>query len=153
MTVVVALLLAQTCAAATPVSSSATPRASVGTVQKQLRANAADVEFALTTVESALKQYNALPDAKKRSLEAKVAQVAGMQNVAEVSQAMRAMAASLATKPFVTKENREATRKFLDANQKWCGTVKATRLARQAMAKLGVKGEMSLDDMVNLLSE
>jgi len=136
---------AQTKAQATKAQASQQP--------KKLTANDADVEFALTTVASAIKQYNALPEAKKKKLEAKVAMAAGATNVVEFSQTMRTMASVAATKPIATKENREVVRQFLNANQKWCGVVKATRLGQQAMAKMGMKRELSLDDIVNLLPE
>jgi len=111
------------------------------------------VDFALQCAESAIKQYNALPEAKKKKLEAQVAKAAGVKDVNAVSQTMRTMATQLKTKSLVTKENRAAAKAFLDANQKWCGTVKAARMGQQAMRKMGMKGELSLDDMLSMMPE
>jgi len=144
------VVLALAATAAQPATTSA--KAPARQQAQRLTASEADVEFALATVASAMKQYAALPDAKKRKLEAKVAKAAGVKDVVLVSKTLRAMAAMSATKP-AAKESREAVRQFLNANQKWCGAVKAARLARQAMAKLGMDGEMSLDDMLELLPE
>lgn len=151
-TALAAACLALVGASAPAKTAAPAPKPSAATSQK-LVANDADVAFALKTVESALRQYGDLPEAKKKRLEAQVAKAAGVKNTAEVSRTMRTMAASVKTKSIMTKENREAARVFLNANPKWCGTVKATRIARQAMRKLGVAGEMSLEDMVNLLPE
>jgi len=121
--------------------------------RNKLVANDADVDFALRCADSAIKQYDALPEAKKKRLETQIAKAAGVKDVATVSLTMRAMAAQVKTKSLATKENKVATKTFLNANPKWCGTVKAVRIGQQAMQKMGMKGEMSLDDMLNLIPE
>jgi len=115
--------------------------------------NDADVDFALKCAESAIKQYNALPDAKKKKFEAQVAKAAGVKDIATVSQTMRTMATQVKTKSLVTKENKMAAKAFLDANPKWCGTVKAARIGQQTLQKMGMKSELSLDEMLNLIPE
>jgi len=120
---------------------------------RKLVANDADVTFAITTVESALRQYRALPDAKKAKIDAQVARVAGATDVATVAATLRTTAAAAGVETLKTPENRRLVKTFLDAEPKWCGAVKAARVTRQAMAKMGMSGELSLDDMVRLLPE
>jgi len=123
------------------------------TAKKQFVANDADIAFAMETADKALKQYNALSDAQKSKLEAQVAKALGEKDVAAFSRDVRATAATFKAKTLSTKENRAALKKFLDENQRWCATVKATRVTRQAMAKMGMNAEMSLDDLLKLMPE
>jgi len=149
LSLVLCLLSALLLQAATPQTS----QTSQTSQTRKLVANDADVDFALRCAESAIKQYNAMPEAKKKKLEQQVAKAAGAKDVNAVSQTMRTMAAQAKTKSLVTKENKAATKAFLNANPKWCGTVKAARIGQQTMQKLGMKGEMSLDEMLDLIPE
>lgn len=119
--------------------------------QGKIVPNDADVAFVVSMAESAARQYNAMTPAEKRKVEAQVARLVpkGVDPKLTI-QALKAYCAR--AKKGMTAADKAQIHLALTEYPSWCAAVKATRLSRQGMQRLGMPcKELSLQDMLNLV--
>lgn len=119
--------------------------------QQKIVPNDADVAFVASMAESAARQYNAMTPAQKSQVEAKVAKLVPEDADPKLTiQALRAYCAR--SKSGLTAADKAQIRQALTENPSWCAVVKATRIGRLSMQRVGIPcKELSIQDMLNLM--
>jgi len=121
--------------------------------KRRITATDADVELAVSMVESAVRQYNQLSEADKRKLDGRVVQLVpeGIDG-ARTAKELRGFCERAKRKPLANAEFKAEVRTFLNEHQSWCGVLKAVRIGRQAMSAMGVQPrELSIEEMIRLI--